>query len=95
MSKPDKVCPTRINDNHKWPLWYADYLHEKFTDWLNVRFTKSELVYLLVKADKELRASASQQAWPEYYARLFNEYAERQWRLTSPPDPLSTRGEGE
>lgn len=36
-----------------WPIWYADYLIEKMRQMLNAKFTKSELIYLLVSAEKK------------------------------------------
>jgi len=55
----------------EWPLWYADYLHEKLANLLNKSITKSELVYLLVLVDKEYRSKAPETKWPEYYADFF------------------------
>lgn len=36
------------------PIWYADYLFDKMRQILKAKFTKSELIYLLVIADKEM-----------------------------------------
>ncbi len=36
-----------------WPIWNADYLLEKMRQILKAKFTKSELIYLLVSADKK------------------------------------------
>lgn len=52
----------------EWPLWYADYLLEPLRRILQVDMTKSELVYLLVKVDREQRESAPQADWTDYYA---------------------------
>ncbi|MBT8197192.1 MAG: hypothetical protein KJP12_06940 [Acidimicrobiia bacterium] len=50
----------------EWPLWYADFLVGRIGEHLERSVTKSELVYLLVAAD---RASAGGEApWPEIYA---------------------------
>jgi len=38
---------------------------------LKANFTKSELIYLLVKAAKELGVNAPSAEWPSYYARFF------------------------
>ena len=54
-----------------WPLWYADYLKEKLEKLLNAKFTKSELVYLLVTAEKERALMAPGADWPRYYANFF------------------------
>lgn len=56
-----------------WPLWYADYLLERMRKALNAKFTKSELIYMLVKADKEMGLRAPGADWPSFYARSFIE----------------------
>ena len=56
-----------------WPLWYADYLHEKLGKLLKATFTKSELVYLLVTAEKERGMMAPGSNWQIYYANFFIE----------------------
>ena len=56
-----------------WPLWYADYLLEKLRKLLNAKFTKSELVYLLVMAEKERALMAPGADWSKYYANFFIE----------------------
>lgn len=52
-----------------WPIWYAEYLHEKLSQLLNARFTLSELVYLLVGLDKEVQQKAPGANWRVYYAK--------------------------
>ena len=52
----------------EWPLWYADYLLDPLRQILQVDLTKSELVYLLVKVDREQRENAPHENWTEYYA---------------------------
>lgn len=56
-----------------WPLWYADYLLEKLGKLLNAKFTKSELVYLLVMVEKEREMMAPGADWVVYYTNFFNE----------------------
>lgn len=56
-----------------WPLWYADYLHEKLNEKLEASMTKSELVYLLVLMDKEQRMDAPGANWRRYYASYLTE----------------------
>jgi len=56
-----------------WPIWYAEYMHEKFAGLLNARLTRSELVYLLVLADKEMALHAPGALWTHYYAGFFIE----------------------
>lgn len=54
----------------EWPLWYADYLLDKLHKILGASFTKAELVYLLVTADKEQVLRAPGADWTKYYAKL-------------------------
>ena len=56
-----------------WPLWYADYLHDKLGNLLNAKFTKSELVYLLVMVEKERGMMAPGSDWARYYANFLIE----------------------
>jgi hypothetical protein len=62
-------------DGHdpEWPLWYAHYLQPKLAQVLSAEPTISELVYLLVRADKEHRQKAPQSDWVQFYADLFVE----------------------
>ena len=58
-----------------WPLWYADYLLEKMRKMLKAKFTKSELIYLLVMAEKKNGVVAPSAYWPRFYAKsLVNRY---------------------
>lgn len=57
----------------EWPLWYADFLMKPLGEVLSASFTKSELVYLLVLADKEQMLRAPGADWAGYYARFFAE----------------------
>lgn len=52
-----------------WPIWYAEYVHEKLAQLLNAKFTLSELVYVLVGLDKEIQQKAPGAKWPVYYAK--------------------------
>lgn len=54
-----------------WPIWYADYLFDKMRQILKAKFTKSELVYLLVVADKEMGSVVPSAYWPRFYAKYF------------------------
>ncbi len=51
-----------------WPLWYAEHLHEPLSEHLSATWTKAELVYLLVLADKERNLRAPGAQWTRYYA---------------------------
>ena len=58
-----------------WPVWYADYLLEKMQQILKAKFTKSELIYLLVSMDKKNGSVAPGAYWPRFYAKsLVNRY---------------------
>jgi hypothetical protein len=54
-----------------WPIWYADYLLARLGDLLHAKFTRSELVYLLVKVEGERTREAPGADWYRYYARFF------------------------
>jgi hypothetical protein len=56
-----------------WPIWYAEYLMDKLPAILSATFTKSELVYLLVRLSKEQALEAPGAKWPRYYAKFFVE----------------------
>ncbi len=55
----------------EWPLWYAEYLVDKLGPLLNTKFTKSELVYLILTAENERAEKAPSSNWPGYYADFF------------------------
>ena len=57
----------------EWPSWYAEHLHERLRGLLGASFTKSELVYLIVSADKEQGLRAPGAHWPRYFAKFFLE----------------------
>jgi len=55
----------------EWPLWYAEFMHEDLNGLLEANMTRSELCYLLVSADREMRLLAPGSEWHAYYARFF------------------------
>lgn len=55
----------------EWPLWYAEHLVGRLNDVLRAHMTRSELCYLLVSADREMRTLAPGADWHQYYARFF------------------------
>lgn len=57
----------------EWPIWYAGYLRERLAKILNAGFTQSELVYLLISLDHEVRRLAPGAKWQAYYARTLLE----------------------
>jgi hypothetical protein len=63
----------RITDGEDpdWASWYADWLldHSELPDQLGTRPVRSELVYTLVKLDKEYTAAKPSERWEDAYAR--------------------------
>ena len=60
-------------DDPEWPLWYAGYLQDRLGRLLNRAFTRSEVVYFLVMAEKEQSARAPGADWAAFYATLLLE----------------------
>ncbi len=60
-------------EDTEWPLWYANFLLADLGKELNATFTKSELVYLLVLAERQRQIEAPGSEWTIYYARFFAE----------------------
>ncbi len=59
-----------------WPIWYADYLQEPFTQRFDMNFHRSQLVYCLMNADFEHEARSPDSEWPVFYAdELIERYA--------------------
>ena len=56
-----------------WASWYGDWLTRlsELPDLLGHRPVRSELVYMLVRLDKEYTESGSTEPWPDYYAVRF------------------------
>ena len=52
----------------EWPLWYAGYLQTRLWDRAGRLPGRSELIYLLVKADRDFTASGETGPWPPFYA---------------------------
>ena len=58
----------------EWPSWYAAYLQAHLGDRLGTWLTRSELTYLLVRAERERQgAGAAAEPWPRAYARALLE----------------------
>ena len=57
----------------EWPIWYADFMHEKVMDILDLEITKAELIYLFVAADLDHREEAPDAEWSVYYADFFSD----------------------
>jgi hypothetical protein len=55
-----------------WSIWYAGHLLEQgFDKMLDATILKSDLIYLLVMADKQQLAEAPGAKWERYYADFF------------------------
>ncbi|MGH2750431.1 MAG: hypothetical protein ACRDK3_06105 [Actinomycetota bacterium] len=57
-------------DDPDWASWYADWLLElsELPDLLGTKPVRSELVYLLVKLDREFTERKPGGRWEDYYA---------------------------
>ena len=53
-----------------WPIWYAQHMHDQLTSLLGANFTRSELVYLIVWAEKERGLKAPGADWVSYYTHF-------------------------
>jgi hypothetical protein len=55
-----------------WSIWYAEHLLElDFEKLLDATVLKSDLIYLLVLADKQQISEAPGAHWENYYANFF------------------------
>ena len=55
-----------------WSIWYADHLLEQGVEQLlKAKLLKSDLIYLLVLADKTQNIEAPGGQWERYYAEFF------------------------
>ncbi|MDQ6824262.1 MAG: hypothetical protein M3007_02220 [Candidatus Eremiobacteraeota bacterium] len=55
-----------------WSIWYSGRLLDQGIEKiLNARLLKSDLIYLLVSADKEINARAPGAQWEQWYADYF------------------------
>jgi hypothetical protein len=57
-------------EDAEWPIWYADHLKDNLERATGKSFTRSELIYFLVLADRKQRAEGKARPWPEFYADL-------------------------
>lgn len=58
-------------DDPDWPWWYAGYVLDELRVLLGAQFTRSELTYLFVLVDRELKAEAPGASWTRYYSGFF------------------------
>jgi hypothetical protein len=54
----------------EWAGWYGPYLQARVGDRLGRRVTRSELTYLLIRAEREHNAADDDSSWPGYYAAV-------------------------
>jgi hypothetical protein len=54
----------------EWASWYSGHLQTLLGDRLGRPITRSEIVYLLCKAQMEQEATGSTESWTDYYAKL-------------------------
>jgi hypothetical protein len=52
----------------EWASWYGPYLQTRIGQGLGRKLTRSELVYLLIRAQREHDALGDGSPWPAYYA---------------------------
>jgi hypothetical protein len=59
-----------------WASWYADWLVRlsELPELLGARPVRSELVYMLVRLDKEYTEQQRAEPWEDYYARALLEH---------------------
>jgi hypothetical protein len=63
-------------DDPDWASWYADWLvnHSELPELLDVKPVRSELVYMLVRLDKDFTAENPDEKFEDYYARRLVEH---------------------
>jgi hypothetical protein len=54
----------------EWPAWYAPYLQQRLWGHVDPLPTRSELIYLLIGAEREHRAASPDTAWAPFYAEF-------------------------
>ena len=61
-------------DDPEWPIWYADYTRDRLASDFGFEYTKSQLIYCLMRADLEHQARAPGEDWVSFYAREMVEH---------------------
>jgi hypothetical protein len=63
-------------DDPDWASWYADWLvnHSELPDLLDSKPVRSELVYMLVRLDKEYAAENPDEKFEDWYAQRLLEH---------------------
>ncbi len=70
-------------DDPDWASWYADWLIRlsELPEILKSKPVRSELIYWLVKLDREFQADKASEPWERYYAeRLLQHFQSAQVR---------------
>ena len=62
-----------------WPIWYADYLRDRFAKLFGMEFSRSQLIYCLMNANFEHEARGDGREWAEFYANEFVEHFAPAW----------------
>jgi glutaredoxin len=52
-----------------WSIWYAEYLKDRLAERFGIAFTRSKLIFCLMKADLEHQMRAPDSDWAEFYAK--------------------------
>ncbi len=55
-------------DDPEWPLWYANYAQAKLNQLLGTSLTQAQIVYELVRLEKEMATVDTTDHWTHYYA---------------------------
>lgn len=66
-----KAFAATDGDDPDWPIWYAEFMRDTFAERFGMEFTRSQLVYCLMKADIEHQARAPDSDWTTFYANEF------------------------
>lgn len=66
-----KAFAATNGDDPEWPTWYAEFLEPKLNSLLSTRWTRSEVVDLILQSEEERLAISPTPAWPEFYAVVF------------------------
>lgn len=64
----DEAFAASDGEDPDWPVWYANYARDKIAETAGMEFTKSQLVYCLMKADVEHQARSPESDWAEFYS---------------------------
>ncbi len=61
-------------DDPEWPIWYAGFMNARLANDFGFKFTKSQLIYCLIRADLEHQARAPDSDWAVFYANEMVEH---------------------